>query len=124
MRYYPAALPVFRKLLAPISLAFVGAYPTPQAAAQLSDADFAGFARRQRHYQPQHWPACDARLQAPQPAAAPATIAIYQAEAVALACKQQALRSLEGCFAQHPDAAIFRSLPGTGAILARACLVR
>jgi len=132
LRYYPAALEVFSDLMAPISLAFICAYPTPQAVAQLSYNDFAIFARQHQHHQPQKWPACYARLQAQQPAAALATIVVYQTEAVHLAqlllatlqTKQQTLRELKRCFSQHPDAPIFSSLPGTGDFLAPALLAK
>lgn len=45
LRYYPAALEVFYHLDAQISLAFIQAYPTPQAAAELSWEAFRSFAR-------------------------------------------------------------------------------
>lgn len=127
----PAALAVFSDLRAPIRLAFIAAYPTPAAAAQLSDADFAVFARQHRHPRPQQWPACDARRQTPRPAAAE-TVRVSQAEAgqrgaLRLAtrpAKQPTLRALKACFAAHPDAPIFDSLPGTGAFLAPALLAQ
>jgi Transposase IS116/IS110/IS902 family len=132
LRYYPAALEVFSELMAPISLAFICAYPTPEAATQLSYADFSVFARQHQHHQPQKWPGCYARLQAQQPAAALSTVVVYQAEAVHLAqlllatlqTKQQTLRELKRCFSQHPDAPIFSSLPGTGDFLAPALLAK
>lgn len=132
LRYYPAALQVFSDLMAPISLAFIYAYPTPQAASQLSYAEFADFARQHQHHQPAKWPACYARLQAQQPTAAETTVEVYQAEAMALAplllasvqAKRQTLRELQAGFERHPDAAIFRSLPGAGGFLAPALLAK
>jgi len=132
LRYYPAALVVFSDLMAPISLAFICAYPAPEAATQLSYDDFAVFARQHRHPQPQKWPACYARLQTPRPAAAPETVQVYQAEAGQLAAlllavlpaKKPTLSALKGCFADHPDAPIFDSLPGAGEFLAPALLAK
>jgi hypothetical protein len=43
-RYYPVALTVFSELTAQIELVFITAYPTPQAAAQLTYAEFQAFA--------------------------------------------------------------------------------
>ena len=62
----------------------------------------------------------------PQPTPALATVLVYQEEAVQLAelllpigmAKRTGLRDLYKLFAQHPDAAIFTSLPGAGGSLA------
>ena len=51
-RYYPAAITVFSELTAQIELAFILAYPTPQAAAQLTWAEFQAFAAQHRHHPP------------------------------------------------------------------------
>jgi transposase len=118
--------------MAPISLAFICAYPTPQAAGQLRYAEFADFARQHQHHQPAKWPACYARLQAKQPTAAETTVEVHQAEAMALAqlllatvqAKRQTLRELQAGFERHPDTAIFRSLPGAGGFLAPALLAK
>lgn len=71
LRYYPAALQVFSRLDTQIALAFLQAYPTPQAAAQLSFADFKSFATEQGYPRPRMLASCYARLQSPQPQAAP-----------------------------------------------------
>ncbi len=132
VRYYPAALIVFSALMLPISLEFICAYPTPQAAQALPYAEFAAFARSHRHSRPNQLAQNYGRLQSPQPEAAAEIVAVYQGQAVQLARlllatlkdKQQALRDLAACFKQHPDAPIFDSLPGTGEFLAPALLAK
>jgi transposase len=130
--YYPAAVTVFSELTAQIALQFVRSYPTPAAAQALSYADFARFAQTHSYSHPKKLPACYARLQAKQPTPAPETVLVYQAEAVQLAelllpageAKRANLREVVKLFAQHPDAAIFTSLPGTGDYLAPGLLAK
>lgn len=69
----------------PIKLELIRAYPTPQAAVALSFEEFRAFARRRRYAQLKKLPGCFARLQTPQPEAAPEIVRIYQEEAVILA---------------------------------------
>lgn len=129
LRYYPAVLQIFKKWSAQISLAFIQRYPTPEAATSLSWAEFEAFGRT-RGYPAARLPACFARLQQPQPQPSPDTVAAYREEAVYLAgslsrlirAKNQALKELRALFEQHPDQAIFASLPGAGDFLAPALL--
>lgn len=131
-RYYPAALVVFGGLEAQIALEFVRLYPTPQAAEELTLAEFKAFAQRQRYTHPRQLPACFARLQTPQPEADRDTVLVFKDEAVELAtlllavvrAKQAALRDLQHLFRQHPDAPLFASLPGVGDFLAPALLAK
>lgn len=132
LRYYPAALNVFSNVRTQIALAFIQAYPTPQAAAALTFAEFRAFARQHSYTQPQRLPGCFARLQLSRPEAAPETVLIFQDEAVQLAtlllstvrAKNTALRELQVLFGQHPDRLIFDSLPGAGNYLAPALLTK
>ncbi len=131
-RYYPAALNVFGSLEAQITLEFVRRYSTPQQAAALSLAEFKAFAQGQHYSHPQQLPARFASLQQPQPPADPDTVLVFQGEAVHLATllldlvhtKAAVLKELHQLFAQHPDAPIFASLPGAGALLAPALLAQ
>ena len=131
-RYYPAASTVFSELTAQIELAFLLAYPTPQAAAQLTWAEFQAFAVQHHYTQPRKLPAAFARLQQPQPEAELNTVLTFQDEAVQLAqlllplvqAKQTQLHALAKLFEQHPDAFIFDSLPGAGEVLAPGLLVK
>jgi hypothetical protein len=93
---------------------------------------FTRFARGHLYRQPARvLTACFARLQASYPVASPETVAAYQAEATWLARhlstleqKKTELRALQSLFTQHPDYAIFDSLPGVGDFLAPALLAK
>jgi transposase len=132
LRYYPAALAVFYHLDAQISLAFIQAYPTPQAACALSYEIFHTFALQHHYPRPKQLPARFAQLQAPQPAASPETVTVYCEEAVCLAslltrmvqAKNATRSELRELFKQHPDHEIFASLPGVGDILAPGLLMK
>ena len=132
LRYYPAALQVFSGLEVQITLHFLQAYPTPQAAAGLSWLQFEAFALEHGYPQPQRLPRCFAQLQQPQPQATPDTVRVYQQEAPLLAqmlgqtlqARAQSLRQLTALFEQHPDHFIFASLPGAGELLAPALLTK
>ncbi|HIQ01203.1 MAG TPA: IS110 family transposase [Anaerolineales bacterium] len=111
LRYYPAALNVFSHLRTQVALKFIQAYPTPQAAASPTLAEFEAFARRSGYRRLDRLPACFARLQAPQPEPAPETVAVYQEEAPLLAAllletiqaKKSTQRALKKRLEQHPD---------------------
>lgn len=132
LRYYPAALQVFSRLDALIALEFIRAYPTPQAAADLSLQEFRTFARQHRYPRPDNLPKCFARLQANYPQGDPATVMAFQSSAVQLAglliqvlrSKQDSLNQLQDLFWQHPDAEIYHSLPGAGELLEPALLAK
>lgn len=129
LRYYPAALQVFGQWTSQISLTFIQQYPSPQAGAALDWPDFEAFGRA-HGYAAARLPACFARLKQPQPQASPDTVVAYQDEAVYLAghlqqliqAKNQTLQEVSHLFGQHPDQAIFASLPGAGDFLAPALL--
>lgn len=132
LRYYPAALEVFSGLDVLISLIFIQAFPTPQAAAQLSYSDFTTFIAAHHHRRPKDWPGCFARLHTPQPIADPCIVHAYAPQAKLLAAslenllrtKNQLLKDTHDLFLQHPDAPIFASLPGTGKLLQPALLCK
>lgn len=132
LRYYPAALEPFSDLTTQIALEFICAYPTPQAAASLTYAQFETFAGEHSYSQPKKLPVAFASLQALQPEASPETVQVYQDEAVQLArlllstvrTRNAAGRELTQQFRQHPDFKIFDSLPGTGGFLAPGLLVK
>jgi transposase len=132
VRYYPAATQVFSGLKTQIALHFVQEFPTPQAAAALSFTQFRAFAKAHGYTRRAELPVCFARLQQAQPEADPTTIAVYQDEAVALAAvllnlvqtQLAVARDLVTQFELHPDYPIFHSLPGAGAFLGPALLVK
>jgi transposase len=132
LRYYPAALQVFFRLSAPITLNFILAYPTPQEAACLSYAAFEAFAREQHHACHRKLPALYAKLQSAQLEVAPETVTIFQEEATVLAAlllqtvqaRKHNQRTLRKLISQHPDHHIFASLPGTGAFIQAGLLAK
>lgn len=132
-RYYPAALQVFRNPTSPISLLFLQAFPTPEAATTLTRQAFGQFARAHRYRQSEPvLSAAYARLQSIYPSASPTTTAAYQGEAVWLAGhllatleqKKREIVHLQELFQQHPDHELFASLPGVGDFLAPALLAK
>ena len=131
-RYYPAALQVFSGLQTFVTLAFIQAYPTPQAAAELSLEAFVAFVKQHRYPNHSRLPGCYARLQQPRPLALKAVETAYPREAVLLAqmleqqmkAKNDLLKELTRLFQQHPDRAVFVSLPGVGQWLAPALLAK
>lgn len=132
LRYYPAALEVFSGLDALITLIFIQAYPTPEAASKLSYAEFIDFIAAHHHRRPAVWPQAFARLRTPFPAAHPSFVRAYAPQAVLLAgqlenlrrTKYQMLKEVYDLFLQHPDASIYASLPGTGRLLQPALLAK
>ena len=132
LRYYPAALAVFSALAQPLTLHFVLDYPTPAQAAALGWEDFRAFARRHGYPHPARLAARFARLQAPQPAPEAATVLAFAGVAREMArallgqldSQRTAERAVAELFAQHPDRALFASLPGAGAALAPGLLVK
>ena len=132
LRYYPAALEVFSRLDTQIALTFIQAYPTPQAVADLSFADFKAFAAQQGYRRSDHLAAAYARLQAPQPEATSDTILVYREEALLLAeallhtvkARLAVRRALKNLFKQHPDYVVFDSLPGVADFLGPALLAK
>lgn len=131
-RYYPGVLQIFGDLTAQTALAFIQKYPTPAAAAQLGRGDFYFFLRQHRYPQPQRLVARMSEFQDPNLKTLPETTAIYQDEAVLYAQfllqmvmgKLKTQRELTALFKTHPDADTFSSLPGAGAFLAPALLVK
>lgn len=132
LRYYPAAVEVFSTLDGVVTLEFIRAFPTPEAARGLNWEGFVGFARKQGYTRTRELAEAYARLQTPRPEAAPEVVAAYKGEAVMLAtlllegvrARQEALRDLKALFWEHPDHEIFASLPGAGEFLAPALLVK
>jgi transposase len=132
LRYYPEVLNMFSTWPTKVAMEFIRAFPAPRDTENLTFDQFQRFARQHRYPNPKRLPACFARLRSPQPEAAQETVEVYQDEAVLLAtmlltmmrAKKQALRELKSLFGEHPDHAIFDSLPGAGDFLAPALLAK
>jgi transposase len=131
-RTYPTALTLFSDLTTQITLQFLYAYPTAAEAQALSQAAFEQFCREHDYRRTDQLPSGYAHLVAAQPVAAPAVAQAYRNQVRSLAevllvqvrCQAQAGRELAPLLAAHPDAFIFTSLPGAGALLAPALLAK
>jgi transposase len=130
LRYYPAAIQLFTHLTSPVSLAFLQAYPTPQQAEWLSFEELKAFLRQHHHHQARSWATIYARLHTDQPPSPPEVQAVYMPQALSQArileqlvrCRSECLERLKTLYLQHPDQAIYNSLPKVGPILGPALL--
>jgi transposase len=130
LRYYPVALELFSTLDSPVTLAWIQAFPTPQAAQALSYADFEAFLRQHQHKRSAKWAASYARLQTVQATATAEVGQVYGQEAQFLArmmndmvhARKQLLKEVYQAFLQHPDCTIYQSLPAAGEYLEPALL--
>lgn len=130
-RYYPQLLTMFSSLKTEISLSFLCAYPTPSQAQALSLAEFQTFCLNHKYKRRAHLVKRYAHLQGSYPPVAEAVTTAYQMQAVVVAelllllirQKKQAIADTQRLFQQHPDQAIFASLPGAGQLLAPKLLV-
>jgi Transposase/Transposase IS116/IS110/IS902 family len=124
--YFPAALEAFEDLDAPDVLELLGKAPEPARAARLTRAQVsAALKRARRRGIPDKATAILAALRSPQLGQPPAVTAAYAATARSLIAVitvlNEQVKTLQGQvaehFGQHPDAEIYRSQPGMGAIL-------
>jgi len=126
--YYPAALAAFGTDLAqPVPLGVLDAAPTPAMGRALSQSKLAAILRRAGRARgvEEKAAAIQAHLRAPQ-LAAPALVGAAYGKSVASTVRilreiNAELASLEAAlapsFEKHPDAEIYRSLPGLGIVL-------
>ncbi|MGH3123552.1 MAG: IS110 family transposase [Streptosporangiaceae bacterium] len=124
--YYPAALEAFEDLDAADTLELLGKAPDPARAARLTRAQVsAALKRARRRNIPDKATAILAALRSEQLARPAAVTAAYAATVRALiaviATLNEQVKALQGQveenFGRHPDAEIYRSQPGMGAIL-------
>ena len=124
--YFPAALEAFEDLDAPETLELLGKAPDPARAAKLTRAQIsAALKRARRHGIAGKTDAILAALRAPQLGQPAALTAAYAATvrslvAVITTLSQQVTDlqgQVEAHFRRHPDAEIYLSQPGMGAIL-------
>ena len=124
--YFPAALEAFEDLDAPDTLELLGKAPDPARAAKLTRAQVsAALKRARRRNIPDRATAVLAALRGGQLGQPPALTAAYAATVRALiaviATLNEQVKTLQGQvedhFGQHPDAEIYRSQPGMGAVL-------
>jgi len=123
--YFPAAVAAFEDLDAPDALELLGKAPEPARAAKLTRAQVSAVLKRAGRYKiAERADAILAALRSPQLGQPPALTAAYAATvrsliAVITTLNEQ-VNSLQGQveahFGQHPDAEIYLSQPGLGAI--------
>jgi transposase len=131
LRYSPQSLNLFSDVKTQLSLLFLIAHPTPEAAQALSYSNFAAFCRAHHYTHPELLPDIHARLSQPAPQPDPVIVSAYEGETVFLAQllldlvrhKALEIRKTQKLFRQHPDHPIFDSLPGAGDLLAPKLLV-
>jgi transposase/transposase IS116/IS110/IS902 family protein len=124
--YYPAALEAYDDLDAPDTLELLGKAPDPARAAKLTRAQVsAALKRAGRRNITDRATAILAALRSPQLGQPPAVAAAYAATVRSLIAVIAVLNEqvkilqeqVEENFGRHPDAEIYRSQPGMGAIL-------
>jgi hypothetical protein len=124
--YYPAALAAFDDLDAPDTLELLGKAPDPARAAKLTRAQVsAALKRARRRNITARTTAILAALRSPQLGQPPAVTAAYAATVRSLIAVitvlDEQVKALQGQveehFGRHPDAEIYRSQPGLGAVL-------
>jgi hypothetical protein len=126
LEYYPAALEAFDDLDAPDALELLGKAPDPARAAALTRAQVsAALKRAGRRNITDKATAILAALRSPQlgqpPAVTAACAAAVRSLIAVITVLNQQVKVLQGQveenFGRHPDAEIYRSQPGLGAIL-------
>ena len=122
--YWPGPRNLFHSLASEIALAFLTAYPTPQAAARLGEARMTAFLRRNSYRGGKSPALLLARLraepQAPLSLPAATLTAMASAHVQQLRTLQAAITGIERLIADrvaaHPRARLLRDLPGVGTI--------
>lgn len=122
--YYPVMLHLFSDINIDIALAFLQAYPTPQAAHTLTREQLEAFLRSQGYNHMRQLDKLYQTLQTPMPTAA--VWQGYQQHVDLLVPVMQLLnqqltrirRQISRTFAAHPEAAWWRALPGAGELTA------
>src|SRR5512135_2009301 len=124
--YFPAALEAFEDLAAADALELLGKAPDPARAARLTRAQVSAVLKRaRRHHIADKTTAILAALRGKQLSQPPALTAAYTATVRSLIAVITTLNEqvktlqgqVEGHFGQHPDAEIYLSQPGMGAIV-------
>jgi transposase len=129
-QYYPVTLQVFRVPTSLVCLTFLDAYPTPARARALNMTEFEAFLRKQHYtHLAQQLPRMYALLQAPAPVARVVDGLVTQVRIlvpilVTLHKERSRLtKAMVALFNTHPDAALWRSIPGATGPLTSARLL-
>lgn len=124
--YYPAALTFFSSVDQPLALAFLEAFPTPEAARRLSAQELETFCFQRCYRNRTGIRSLYEKMQAPSLQAPPWLATARSQYLLALVTQmvplQKAIsgfeRQLQSLLDQHPDSPVFLSLPGAGTVLA------
>ncbi len=123
-QYYPSAVRAFTKLHGPVALAFLTAYPAPEVARKVSYEELSVFLRGKGYKCMRHFDKLYQRLHSSMPTARVPDGHIVHMKALVsmLQLLHQQLKHLEKQieinFDRHPEAAWWRSFPGTGLLTA------
>jgi transposase len=128
--YYPAALGLFSELDAPISLAFLLAFPTPEAAQAVGRAGIVLWLQEHSYAHPKRARHVAARATAKALTATDGVVRARSRQLLGLvaalqavvAAKQTHVQALKELLGQHPDGGLFLDLPGAGIVTAAALL--
>ncbi len=122
--YYLGAVRAFTHVEGPVALAFLAAYPTPEAAQAVSYKDLAAFLRHHGYTCLQHFDALYRRLHVPSPRARVTTGHVaHMLSLVAILNPlhdqlSQVKRQIQQTFDTHPNADWWRAFPGAGPLTA------
>jgi transposase len=134
--YYPAALGLFSELDAPISLAFLAAFPTPEAASAAGRDGIVAWLKEQGYAHPKRAERVAERATAKTLAASGGVVRARSRQMLGVAAalqavgaaKQAHVKALEELLGQHPPTRVarpwglFLGLPGAGVVTAAALL--
>lgn len=126
--YYPRALELFKELDQPLTLQFLRTFDCPAALAQASQEEWQALFVGQRYPRPKRPAELWEKVQQPQVSVSPVEETLGKREVRRLLrlleVQREELAAVEAeikkAFAELPDAAVFRSLPGAAAVLAPA----
>ncbi|MBK8027754.1 MAG: IS110 family transposase [Chloroflexi bacterium] len=118
-QYFPAATRLFAHVETLICLAFLEAYPTPEAARRLTRYQLRQFLKSQKYTFLSRLDEIYQQLQIPMPTASVPDGYVSQVRVLIPLLRElhhtraRLERELPLCFSQHPEAAWWRSFPGT-----------
>ena len=128
--YYPAAIGLFGELDAAISLGFLVAFPTPEAARTAGSEQIVAWLGQHSYSHPQRAAQVAERATTKALAAGAGVVrarsrqlvGVVAALQAVIAAKQAHVKALEELLGQHPDGGLFLGLPGAGVVTAAALL--